>query len=41
LTPNGTNNIYAIPKELLENQQKYIAKLEKENEELKRLLERK
>ena len=37
----GTNNIYAVPKELLENQQKYIIKLEKENEELKRLLERK
>ena len=39
-TNYGTNNHYTIPESILENQQKYILKLEKENEELKRLLEK-
>ena len=38
-TNNSTNNFYPIPETLLENQQKYIIKLEEENRELKRLLE--
>jgi len=37
----GSNNNYTIPESLLENQQKYINKLEEENKELKRLLEKK
>ncbi|MCL2246366.1 MAG: helix-turn-helix domain-containing protein [Lentimicrobiaceae bacterium] len=40
--PNyGTNNNYTVPEALLETQQKYIAKLEDENKELKQLLEKK
>ena len=35
----GSNNNYTIPESLLETQRKYIATLEKEIEELKRLLE--
>ena len=38
---HGTNNIYAVPESLLETQQKYIKKLEEENIELKKLLEKK
>ena len=38
----GTNNHYSVvPEFLLETQQKYIQKLEKENAELKALLEKK
>ena len=37
----GANNYYPIPEDLLETQQKYIKKLEKEIEELKHLLEKK
>jgi transcriptional regulator with XRE-family HTH domain len=46
-TPNqivtnlGTNNFYTVPESLLKTQEKYIAKLEKENVELKLLLEKK
>ena len=36
----GTNNIYAVPESLLENQQKYISKLEEENAALKLQLEK-
>ena len=32
---NGTNNNYAVPEYFLDNQRKYIAKLEEENEFLK------
>jgi len=35
-TNHGTNNIYTVPKDLLETQQKYIAKLEEEIKELKK-----
>ena len=31
---NGTNNIYTVPEFLLDNQQKYILKLEAENKTL-------
>jgi transcriptional regulator with XRE-family HTH domain len=31
---NGTNNIYTVPEFLLDNQQKYILKLEEENKKL-------
>jgi len=37
---NGTNHIY-MSESLIETQQKLIAKLEEENQELKRLLEKK
>jgi transcriptional regulator with XRE-family HTH domain len=40
-TNNSTNNIYTVPEALLKTQEKYIAKLEEENKELKRLLEKK
>src|SRR5690606_16785519 len=33
---NGTNNVYTVPEHLLEIQRKYIEKLEKELEELKK-----
>lgn len=33
---NGTNNVYTVPEHLLETQRKYIEKLEKELEELKK-----
>ncbi|HLV45945.1 MAG TPA: hypothetical protein VKY32_02775 [Flavobacterium sp.] len=33
---NGTNNVYSVPEHLLEIQRKYIEKLEKELEELKK-----
>ena len=36
----GTSNIYAVPKELLETQQKYIVILEEKIKELKKLLEK-
>ena len=36
----GTSNFYAIPESFIETQQKYIAILEKENEELKQLLQK-
>ncbi len=35
---NGTNNVYSVPEHLLETQRKYIDKLEKELEELKKQL---
>jgi hypothetical protein len=35
-TNNSTNNIYPVPESLLENQQKYINKLEEEIRELKK-----
>ena len=37
----GTNNIYSVPESLLETQQKYIKKLEEENQHLKELLKKK
>jgi transcriptional regulator with XRE-family HTH domain len=40
-TNYGTNNNYTVPESLLENQQKYITKLEEEIKELRRLLEKK
>jgi len=33
---NGTNNVYTVPEHLLETQRKYIEKLERELEELKK-----
>ena len=36
----GTSNFYTVPENLLETQQKYIAKLEEEIEELKQLLKK-
>jgi len=39
-TNNGTNNICNIPETLLENQQKYIVKLEEEIKKLRQLLEK-
>ena len=36
----GTNNIYSIPEHLLETQRKYIEKLENENRELRKLIEK-
>lgn len=33
---NGTNNVYTIPEFILDSQRKYIQKLEKEIEELKK-----
>jgi transcriptional regulator with XRE-family HTH domain len=39
-TNNGTNNYYTIQESLLNNQQKYITKLEEEIASLKRLLEK-
>lgn len=35
----GTNHIYSIPEYLIENQKKYIEKLEQENQDLKKKLE--
>ena len=35
---HGTNNVYTIPASFLENQQKYITKLEEENAQLKERL---
>lgn len=35
---SGTNNIYSIPEFILENQRKYIEKLEEENERLRKEL---
>lgn len=37
----GTNHIYSVPEYLLENQRKYIAKLEEEISSLKKQLEEK
>jgi len=37
---SGTGNIYSMPESVLENQHKYIAKLEAEIEELKLLLDK-
>jgi transcriptional regulator with XRE-family HTH domain len=36
----GNNNIYSVPESLLETQQKYIKKLEEENQYLKELLKK-
>jgi len=36
----GTNNIYSIPESILDTQQKYIKKLEEENQHLKELLQK-
>jgi len=37
---NNTYSIYSIPKSILDTQQKYIKKLEEENQQLKELLQK-